>query len=285
MISLVYDPILLGLKVHSISGGEYIVKCPYHNDSNPSGSFNPQNGLFFCFSCGASATVYQLAQKLGSKIKKIPSKGLKTNKKATEWKQILSSPIAINNSYLLSRQVTNEQIERFKIREFNGGIAIPINGLKTAEIGVLIRKEQGKQRYFYFGEKPAVFPLQGLSKLQPSEKLFLVEGIFGFLRADLAGINAVTSMSAMLQRSCKDYLRNFNLYGLFDNDFAGYLGAGKLLSMLPNSQIVIPGKEADELSIEDWQEIAKSVLTTRSLTKLAELSKDKKKYFQQLSKI
>ena len=64
-----FDVRALGLEIHAISGTEeVIVRCPYHDDRHPSGSFNVNSGLFFCFSCGAAANVNQLAAKTGGYV-------------------------------------------------------------------------------------------------------------------------------------------------------------------------------------------------------------------------
>ena len=36
------------------SGREYTGRCPFHDDSSPSFSVNPDKGLYHCFGCGAS---------------------------------------------------------------------------------------------------------------------------------------------------------------------------------------------------------------------------------------
>lgn len=57
----------------SISGGKrngdyYVIKCPFHNDSNPSCSIKvkpPYLGCFKCWSCGAKGGFTKLAEQLG----------------------------------------------------------------------------------------------------------------------------------------------------------------------------------------------------------------------------
>lgn len=42
-----------------------MAKCPFHNDKNPSFSFNAENGLWQCFGCGEKGNAYQFLEKLG----------------------------------------------------------------------------------------------------------------------------------------------------------------------------------------------------------------------------
>ena len=46
---------------------QYVALCPFHEDRNPSFSFNAENGLFCCHSgnCGVSGNAYQYAKDMG----------------------------------------------------------------------------------------------------------------------------------------------------------------------------------------------------------------------------
>ena len=45
--------------------GQYIGLCPFHNDNNPSYSFNTISGLSLCFKECFNGNAYQFADKMG----------------------------------------------------------------------------------------------------------------------------------------------------------------------------------------------------------------------------
>lgn len=55
-----------GVEVDSKLGNSknYLVRCPFHQDSKPSCSVHKINGLFLCFSCGASGSIIKLISHL-----------------------------------------------------------------------------------------------------------------------------------------------------------------------------------------------------------------------------
>ncbi len=51
-------------KIKKSSKGNYLALCPFHNDKNPSFSFNEDTGLWQCFACGEKGNAYQFAEKM-----------------------------------------------------------------------------------------------------------------------------------------------------------------------------------------------------------------------------
>lgn len=45
------------------ASGQVNVKCPFHNDSHASASFNTRNNIFNCFACGMQGNSIQLIAK------------------------------------------------------------------------------------------------------------------------------------------------------------------------------------------------------------------------------
>lgn len=45
--------------------GHAMALCPFHDDTNPSLSIDIKTGLWYCFGCGESGTVWQFAKRLG----------------------------------------------------------------------------------------------------------------------------------------------------------------------------------------------------------------------------
>lgn len=277
-----YDPWTLGLHVTATSGQEFIVRCPYHDDSNASGSFNPLTGLFFCFSCGHAARVEELARHCGGYVRRRGDGKWNKRVPIAEWRPVLNSPLALGSTYLKKRRVTDEQVTRWGIRALPSAIAIPITDSYDREVGVIVRREQGTPRYLFFGDKPPLWPLGWLMQQEPGSTIYVVEGVFGRLRAERAGVPAVAVMGAMVAENVGRYLKNFEVIALFDNDPSGYQGAGRLLSVVPTARVIVPGQEADELSIADWQELQRGAFTTRSMSQIARLSGDLSQFYRRL---
>ena len=63
----------MGIEVSNVNGEEIQFKCPFHDDKNPSASFNTTNLVYNCFVCGGGSLKY-LAQQLGAKITSSVSK-------------------------------------------------------------------------------------------------------------------------------------------------------------------------------------------------------------------
>lgn len=280
-----YDPRALGLRVAGTSGQEVIVVCPFHDDHHPSACFNPVTGLLFCFSCGATATVKELAKTLGGQVRRTSEIGQRRRTMKVEWHPLLASPPALGHPYLRGRQVTDEQVLRWGIRLVPGAVVFPVTNKNNVIVGVILRREQGSPRYLFFGEKPPLWPLGQLVDLDPRLPVFLTEGVFGKLRAELADVPAFAVMGASVNETISRYLAHRQVITVFDDDFAGYLGAGKVLFYLPGARAVIPGQEADELPLDEWRGIGRrDVLTTGSLATLAKLSGDPHRFFRCLPK-
>lgn len=47
------------LPIRPTSGGRFLARCPFHDDSKPSMNINPQMGIYKCFACGAGGDVFK----------------------------------------------------------------------------------------------------------------------------------------------------------------------------------------------------------------------------------
>lgn len=263
----------IGLEIHAISGvEEVIVKCPYHDDLHPSASFNIVKGLFFCFACGASANAEQLAKKLGGHVIRndyVPKVTMKSAE--MDWQSLLASPLAWDNEYLQSRGVTEEQIGTFSILDLIWGIGFPIKTSSDTK-ALLIRRYDGNPRYLFFGNKPKLL----VGRIRKSYSCTIVEGIFGLLAADRAEVNAGCTFGTSISPDLRGLTRNLsNVQCLFDADFPGYLAAGKFLYSVPLGYAIVPGQEADELTVEEWKAIDRGeVMRTNDIAVVRRLAKD-----------
>ena len=65
-------------KIQKIGGQEFKAICPFHEDTNPSLSFNNQTGQFFCHGCKEKGDIFNFYSKVKSlnvsgDFKKIPA--------------------------------------------------------------------------------------------------------------------------------------------------------------------------------------------------------------------
>ena len=66
LLKWVKDSLPVGEDMHKEGGGEYKLRCPFHNDPKPSLSFNPSKNTFHCFGggCQAKGTTKKLVMQL-----------------------------------------------------------------------------------------------------------------------------------------------------------------------------------------------------------------------------
>jgi DNA primase len=185
----------------------------------------------------------------------------------TSWVQ--TAKLAIDNEYLISREVPNNLIEQFGLREVNRGIVFPLYNIDNKLIGAQIRNYNGRPRYSFVGTRTPLWPMSVLTTMKHNELLFVTEGVFGALRALKAGRKAVAVMGANSASDSLPYLENFRIVVAFDNDMPGLIGAAKILSVIPNAVAINPGVKADEMSVEEWQSFDGIVKTKRSILSIA----------------
>lgn len=260
MSDKVVDPYVLGLDVINVKGDECLVLCPYHNDRHPSASFNVRKGLFHCFTCGVNANVKEIAFTCQGVIRYIDDDQIRVvHKGKKEWTHLLYEPLAIDNAYLRSRKVSNDLVEKFEIRQHSTGVLFPLKDKMGKYIGMLERRYAGVPKYFFYGERPALWPFVNL--YQDSEYLFVTEGVFGVLNAERCGANAVSVLSATGISLAIPYLNGRNCVAVFDDDFSGYVAASKML--IHGFKVANPPVEADEISCYQWRAFLRGENSTR----------------------
>jgi DNA primase len=267
-----YDPNALGLEFTRLSGTEAYCICPFHNDHSPSASFNVVTGLFHCFACGENANVIRLQRELGGDIVYTDKIVAPRRKDAEDWEWILTAKLALDNPYLESRQVPNELVKRFGIREVKGGVAFIIHDVSGRAIGAQVRRLSNKPRYMFYGERGETWPISTLFESRSCDTIVITEGIFGTLRGTLAGRKAVASMGSSAINGVARLLNGRSKLVFFDNDLAGHIGAAKLVSL--GAKAIVPGGEADETSIDDWINLERNFKITDDPYEIANLSAD-----------
>lgn len=223
-----FDPYALGLDVEGHSGAEYKVRCPFHNDSHASASFNSDKGLFICYACGEKANSRRIAEQTnGVVVGSITTKSQEDASKDLDWTAWGRSPLALDNPYLAGRRVTNEQVRRFDIRANHTGILFPICDNTGRLVGYQMRKYSGKPKYVFHGDKADFWPYENLAT---NGVLYVVEGVFSVLRLDRVGLKAVAIFGTGNARRVAPYLRPKDAYALFDTDDAGLVAMGRFIT-------------------------------------------------------
>lgn len=252
-----YDPEAAGLKIYKLRpNGEFIVYCPTGNHKRPHGSFNPMLGTCYCFSCKSSYNIYQLVRLLHGHIVKKQFELPEPPLERSEWFKLLDNPLALDHYYLKHRQVSNDLVKHYQIKSTGNSIIFPFFNQDKKIKGLMERKLKGDIRYVFYGELPVIYPEHEFTT--DHDKIILVEGIFGFLRAKASGYDNVYSiMGSHIKNDLKQYLVSYGrkTYGIFDNDYAGHKAGQDLIKKFPGSRVLIPGLEADEISTKQWQDI------------------------------
>jgi hypothetical protein len=237
--------------------------APFHGDHRPSASFNVITGLFHCFACGASSNAKHLAQELGGEVVAVESIAIKRSKEKEEWENLLTAPIAYDNWYLKSRDVPNDVAASLELRELPNGIAFINYDLRGRAVGAQVRQYSGTPRYLFYGDRTPLWPMSMVHG-KDSDPICIVEGVFGVLRGIQAGKRVVATMGAGSLHNVAKILNGQPKIVIFDNDFAGHLGAAKLLS-LGGFAAIVPGLEADELPVDEWKRIALTHFITSNM--------------------
>ena len=81
----------IGIEVSNVNGNEIQFKCPFHDDTNPSASFNTTDLVYNCFVCGGGSLKY-LTKQLGYEdisiqLEKIPPSIISLEKQLSDMMQ------------------------------------------------------------------------------------------------------------------------------------------------------------------------------------------------------
>jgi len=273
------DPIALGLETYTVSGDEVQVLCPFHDDHKPSASFNMAKGLFYCYACGVAANARKLSIELGTNIHTLKDASiLEKIQDEKEWRQLLYSPLAIDNEYLHSRGVTNDQIRHWQIRHFDERIIFPLYRPSPTICGVQERITGGSSAYRYIvhGDKPPLWPLD--DSFYSERRPILVEGVFGALRLRSFGVVAFATIGSQVTNRLIRALNGRTPTVWYDNDYAGYVGSAKLL-LGSNAVAIVSDTPPDECPDRDFMErVLERYEKTTSLERLSELSGASKRF-------
>lgn len=194
-------------EVGRISGDEVSVKCPFHDDSNPSMSVNVATWLYYCFTCGAKGSLADENDKAEPTYKLINSMLLEIDRQREADKVGLDMPSEVKGleqgsvylDYLLDRGISVPTITDFSIGYCGSGdyadrLIFPIN-----QWGFTSRTIHPDGAFDMMGIKskykhPKGFEISNYTYdlgWLDQPPLILVEGVFDVLRLYEFGYKAV----------------------------------------------------------------------------------------------
>jgi len=256
-----------GISIESEVGSDFIIFCPYHNNTRtPAGEVSKESGMFFCFSCQQTAELQELIMKMTDRsyfesIRFIKSKEKETNiedlinKKLYKPKefiqydevlikrlsnQTLESPRAMR--YFEGRKITKRSIEKFSLgySEKQDMVTIPVQSPDGITIGFVARTIEGKE----FKNTPGLPKskiLFNLHRIKTSSKVYVLESSFDAIRIDQVGFPAVATLGANVSSSQIELLKKYfsEICIVADNDDAGNTMANKLIEKIGSKAYIM----------------------------------------------
>lgn len=275
-----------GIDIEAEYGTDYIIFCPYHNNSRtPAGEVSKESGLFFCFGCQTTRTLIELIMHMSGRtyfeaIRYIKSKETETDLESVVNKALHSKPDFIQYDELLIKRLNKQALDSPRaIRYFEGrninkdsiikfdlgysekqdSVTIPMQSPDGMTIGFVARTIEGKD----FKNTPGLPKskiLFNLHRVKASKTIYVVESSFDAIRLDQVGFPAVATLGANVSSSQIELLRKYfnNIVLIADNDEAGSIMADRLSEKIGNMLTVIrPDKKYKDIGDMTDDEIKK----------------------------
>ena len=256
-----------GVEIEAEFGNDFIVYCPYHNNSRtPAGEVAKDSGLFFCFGCQTTKNLeefimFTTGRSYFETARYIKSKETETNIEAAVNKAMYAAPDFVqydevlikrlNNQalespramrYYAGRSITEDSIKKFSLgySEKQDMITIPVHSPDGMTIGFVGRSVEGKE----FKNTPGLPKskvLFNLHRVKTSSVIYVVESSFDAIRLDQVGFPAVATLGANVSISQVRLLEKYfpNIVVVADNDEAGGIMKDKLIEKLGSAVSVI----------------------------------------------
>ncbi len=238
-----------GIEVESDLDLNYIIFCPFHNNSRtPAGEVHKENGLFFCFSCQKTAPLIEVVMHSSGRsyfeaARFIKSKEGETNLEAEVQKQLYAKPEFIPFDEVVLKRLYNGLLvsdrakNYFKYRKINTDswskfslgysikqdmVTVPVHSPEGIPIGFVGRSVEGKEFKNTPG-LPKAKTLFNLHRVKTSDNVYIVESSFDAIRLDQVGIPAVATLGANVSKAQVELLQKYfnNIIVVADNDEAG----------------------------------------------------------------
>ena len=279
-----------GVDIMSEVDSDYIIFCPYHNNSRtPAGEVDKSSGLFYCFSCQyitdltqlvmttTARTYFEAARYIKSKetladLAYDIEKQLHEKPVYTQYDQVLikrlnsqalESPRAMR--YYDGRLITEDSVKKFSLgfSEKQDMVTIPVHSPDGMEVGFVGRSIEGKD-FKNTPRLPKSKVLFNLHRVKTSSKVYIVESSFDVIRLDQCGFPAVATLGANVSNVQIDLLQKYfnNIIVIADNDEAGGNMKSKIVERLGARVSVIQldkqYKDIGDMSNEDIKNLDES---------------------------
>lgn len=256
-----------GLTVESEVDSDYILFCPFHNNTRtPAGEVDKINGTFYCFSCQKIADLIELVMFTTGRSYFESARFIKSKEQETSIEQqvnhqlyvkpdfiqfdevlikrlnaqALETPRATN--YFYGRRITENSIKKFHLgySEKQDMVTIPVHSPDGMCVGFVGRSVEGKDFKNTPG-LPKAKLLFNLHRVKNSDKVYIVESSFDAIRLDQVGLPAVATLGANISNSQVELLKKYfnNIIVIADNDEAGSNMKNRLVEKLGSRVSVI----------------------------------------------
>jgi len=256
-----------GVTIESEIDSDYIIFCPYHNNSrSPAGEVDKFKGTFFCFSCHKVADLTQFIMHMTSRtyfeaVRFIKSKEQEGNFDQDISRKLVDKPMYVQYDQVLikrlnqqalespramryysGRLITEESVKKFALgfSEKQDMVTIPVHSPDGIEIGFVGRSIEGKE----FKNTPGLpksKTLFNIHRVKTADRVYVVESSFDAIRLDQCGFPAVATLGANVSNMQTDLLQKYfnNIIVIADNDEAGGNMKDKIVERLGSRVSVI----------------------------------------------
>jgi DNA primase len=257
-----------GIEVESDLDLNYIIFCPFHNNSRtPAGEVHKENGLFFCFSCQKTAPLIEVVMHSSGRsyfeaARFIKSKEGETNLEAEVQKQLYAKPEflpfdevvlkRLYNGLLISDRAKNY----FKYRKINTEswskfslgysikqdmVTVPVHSPDGMPVGLVGRSIEGK-RFKNSTNLPRSKTMFNLNRAKREGGIIIVvESSFDVIKLFEAGFpNAVATLGGHLSNENLDNLNRYSSKIIIatDADEAGRKLGETIATKLKNKEVL-----------------------------------------------
>jgi DNA primase len=249
-----------GMEIEAEFGNDFIVYCPYHNNSRtPAGEVAKDSGLFFCFGCQTTKNLeefimFTTGRSYFETVRYIKSKETETNIENIVNKAMYAPPDFVQYDEVLIKRLNNQALESPRAMRYYSGrsitedsvkkfwlgysekqdmVTIPVHSPDGLTIGFVGRSVEGKE----FKNTPGLPKskvLFNLHRVKTSSMIYVVESSFDAIRLDQVGFPAVATLGANVSASQIKLLEKYfnNVVLVADNDDAGAIMKDKLIEKL-----------------------------------------------------
>ncbi len=231
--------------------------CPFHNDSNPSATFDGYRQTLRCYTCGKNFSVAEIVEVTGGVIEFEDYTSVEVSD-VMEFHHYLYNKSAVGDFYLAARGIPDELVKEFRLKADDDSIIIPLFDSNGLICGVQKRFKDPlvQPKYLTLGGKPIIYPLHKLAEENQQPTVF-VEGVFGVLNARKFGINAY-AMFGTSNLTQPDLCAIFNTcvhpIVMMDDDEAGQKAVQDFLKIKAPHVSVVANADPDKLTEEQWKE-------------------------------